>query len=298
LDPYGNEAASEERASGPVSTIEPYFIGLDRAMVSLGPLTEQVYCTYKCTFCYVRGPYQKYARRSVDEIFDWLKARRDDYKIVYVSGDTDSFAPPRTAQGLDLLSLLADLERHVLFTTRYVFNRDERDRLLELRARYAVGELELIPCVSVCQLHHPGLEPRSIPSPEARLEQLRWFHEHGFKVVLTIRPFMPYIEPQEYVEIVEKGGPHCAVVLGGHWYTDPDGVIDGSTRRSLGLTESQLDPGLSQRGRLDSTYSEIEWDETPHPEAIAAVEAACKEIDRPFFMRSSGALDHLIPRWR
>src|SRR5690349_10741859 len=50
------------------STLEPYFLGLNRAMVSLGPLAGQVYCTFKCTFCYVNGPYQRYARRSVDDV--------------------------------------------------------------------------------------------------------------------------------------------------------------------------------------------------------------------------------------
>ncbi|MGH3559811.1 MAG: radical SAM protein, partial [Mycobacterium sp.] len=182
-----------ESAEAGTTVQEPYFLGLNRAMVSLGPLTDSVYCTFKCKFCYVNGPYQKYARRTVDEILDWLYAARDKYDIIYVSGDTDSFAKPRTHDGLGLLSELTALKSDVLFTTRHVFSGQEREELQRIISAYAaIGKL-FIPCISVSQLRHPALEPPPIASPEDRLEQIRWFHDNGAKVILTVRPFLPYI---------------------------------------------------------------------------------------------------------
>src|SRR5664279_3661964 len=122
-------AARPTKAAGAVD-VEPYFLGLDRAMVSLGPLTSNKYCTYSCKFCYVQGPYQRYARRSPDEILAWLRLHRNFYSVIYLSGDTDSFAPPRTSMALQLVQDLTELNVDVLFTTRYVFSNTERERLV------------------------------------------------------------------------------------------------------------------------------------------------------------------------
>src|SRR5215216_5567135 len=110
----------------PAGQPEPYFLGLQRAMISLGPLTNRSFCTFRCRFCYVLGAYPRYANRSVDDIMDWLHTSRDQYDIVYVSGDTDSFAQPRTARAIELLWRLAELKVDVLFTTRHVFTGPER----------------------------------------------------------------------------------------------------------------------------------------------------------------------------
>lgn len=296
-------------SDGQTAAIEPYFIGLNRAMISLGPLTEGkagrridgepepltsgTYCTYKCTFCYVNGPYQKYAKRSVEEILAWLQARTAGFDMIYVSGDTDSFAPPRTAEALRLLEGLLPLGHDVLFTTRYVFSADERTELLRIQAEYLADKRLLIPCISVSQLAHPGLEPHPIPSPEERLAQIEWLHRNGFKVILTIRPFLPYVDATEYVEIARRGGPHCSAILGGNWYTDPGGIIDEKTRLSVGSFASGLSLADARKGPLDSAMSDLEWLESPHPLAERLVAEEAELIGTPFFMRSTPAIEHL-----
>ena len=50
--------------------VEPYFLGLGRAMASLGPLRSGTFCRFRCRFCYVYEPYPRYASRSVKEIID------------------------------------------------------------------------------------------------------------------------------------------------------------------------------------------------------------------------------------
>jgi|GEM_PF-5275584 len=278
--------------------LEPYFLGLSRAMISLGPLTGgETYCTYKCRFCYVNGPYQKYAARSPDEIMEWLSERREQYDIVYVSGDTDSFARPRTADGLSLLTRLAELDCDVLFTTRYVFSPQECAVLAGLQSRMRGANRLLIPCVSVAQVNHPRLEPPPVPTPEARLDQLKRFHALGFTTILTIRPFIPYLAAGEYADIVHRGADHCDAILGGNWYTDPDGHIDRLTRQALGITRTLIGPN-TRTGPLDSTHSRIAWHETCHPEAEMEVGKIAANIGKPFGMRSGPVVDQLrsLPR--
>jgi Radical SAM superfamily len=278
-----------------VTEAEPFFLGLNRrAMISLGPLTANTFCTYKCRFCYVHGPYPRYAGRSVDEIMDWLVAHRDRYDIVYLSGDTDSFAKPRTGEAIELLARMVGLDVSVLFTTRYVFSRPEREDIRLLLKRYDANGQLLVPCISVCQLHRPELEPRPIPPPTARLEQLRWLHDEGAKVLLTIRPFVPYVRPDEYAEIAYRGGPHSAAILGGDWYVDPAGYIDLQVRRALGIPDHRkLDPNSARQGPLDSTNDGQEWLTYRHPDAETAVQTVAAEMGKKFFMRSSPAIDFL-----
>ena len=102
-----------------------------RAMVSLGPLNPRRYCTYRCPFCYVNGEFDRYANLGPEGVLVWLEDRRDQFNIVYVSGDTDSFAPPRTDEGLALLSQLTSLDVDILFTTRYAFQAKPSRRACE-----------------------------------------------------------------------------------------------------------------------------------------------------------------------
>ncbi|SNT63914.1 hypothetical protein SAMN05421812_11627 [Asanoa hainanensis] len=286
---------------------EPYFIGLNRrAMVSLGPLRPKTYCTYKCAFCYVQGPFPRYATRTAKEIVDWLDSRastsmgKSPYDIVYVSGDTDSFAKPRTAQGIELLDMLLSLKEpvDVLYTTRYVFSAAERSQIEVLTRRYAEAGLLLIPCISVSQLNYPNLEPHPVPPPAERLAQVRWLHGIGAPVILTVRPFLPYIPADEYVEIVRQGSDCRAVVLGGDWYADETGVVDGLTRVALEPQLGRISPApvFEPPGPLDFSVDDTKWTTYRHPVAEAAVAEACAKLDVPYFMRSEQAVDFLRNR--
>lgn len=292
-DAYGAPINSSVGEAADVSTVEPYFLGLDRAMVSLGPLTDHVYCSYKCKFCYVNGPYRKYARREVGEIFDWLHDKRDQYSIVYISGDTDSFAPPRTMVALDLLDRLLTLDIDVLFTTRYVFSAEERQILHSISAQYARKHKLFVPCISISQLTHPELEPPPIPSPSARFDQMKWLYHIGVKALLTVRPFMPYIAGEEYAEIVRQGAPYSAAVLGGDLYSDEEGVIDNTIRQAMGIPITGIDGDNVTKQPLDSTSDSKEWLITRHPAAEALAEAAARRASKRFYMRSGPAIAYL-----
>src|ERR1039457_1658314 len=103
-----------------------------RIMLSLGPLSEKKYCTFSCPFCYVHAGFDKYPNLSVREISDWVSKSSNAYDIIYISGDTDSFAPPRTQKGLELLMELTKFKVDLLFTTRYVFEDSHLKKIDEI----------------------------------------------------------------------------------------------------------------------------------------------------------------------
>jgi hypothetical protein len=268
-----------------------YYIGENRrAMVSLGPVKHRNYCTFSCAFCYVQGPFPRY-QRIVEpaDVVAWLEQRRERFDTVYVSGDTDSFAPPRTEQALELLKGMLSLGSTVLFTTRHLFDSAQRVQLERLACDYHSAGIRLIGCISISQLRHPGLEPTPIASPEERIEQLLWMRESGLVSVLTIRPFIPGVPESEYAEIAERGADAADVVLGGDWYVDPAGIIFRRTEQAIGI---EIDATSTERP-LDFTDDGTPWRVYTHSAAEEAVARVCREKGVPFFMRSDSALSHL-----
>lgn len=264
-----------------------WFIGRDRAMVSLGPLGKR-HCTYRCAFCYVQGSFPRYPAASIETVLHFLKDNAAHFSIIYVSGDTDSFARPGADRGIALLSRLLELDKDVLFTTRAVFTDSERRRMEGLAAQYSGRQRLLIGCVSVSQLHHPNLEPTPIPSVEARIDQLSWLKASGIVSVLTIRPLIPMIPASEYVEIAE-GASHAAnVIIGGNWYVDDDGVIARETTKALNGIRM---PEPDQFGPLYfSTRPEPAWFTYRHPQAESALLDFSQRTGVPFFMGSEAAV--------
>lgn len=263
-------------------------------MISLGPISDNRYCPYQCRFCYVQGPFPKYASASSDEIVRWLHERRSQYDIVYISGDTDSFAPPRTDEGLDLIEALLRLEVDVLFTTRHVFTNTELERLHCITTRYRTRGLLLIGCISISQLHHPELEPPPIKSPYARAELLHQLQTRGIVTALTIRPFIPSLPASEYAEIASMGSQFADVVIGGDLYLDAAGTI----QRAIHAAEESLDLEASTQtsAALDFSLNGEKWITLEHPEAVEQVNAVCETVGKPFFMRSPKAISWIRER--
>jgi len=162
-------------------------------MVSLGPVAATRHCSFRCPFCYVREPaFVRYKSWPVEADLEWVRTNLSQINVIYVSGDTDSFAPPRTGAGLSLLGALADLGRDLLFTTRHVFVRSEEwHELKGIAERVRSVGRNPIACVSVCQLSRPDLEPRPIAQPAVRIEQLGKLNAVGWTSVLAMRPIMP-----------------------------------------------------------------------------------------------------------
>lgn len=204
-----------------------------RAMVSLGPLTNRKHCTYSCPFCYVNSHFASYPKLSQSDIISWLRSLpTESYDVIYVSGDTDSFAPPRTQAGLNLLFELTKLNKDILFTTRMVFSKEQTRQLKSLAMECKKRRILLFGCVSIAQLHHPHLEPHPIAIPVKRANQLKVFKELGIISILAMRPFLPIVTPSEHKEILELCKDSIDIVLGESWYMDEEGELEKKVLKS------------------------------------------------------------------
>ncbi len=263
----------------------PFDIRDGRAMVSLGPLSQKKYCSYSCPFCYVNAGFLSYATMTIAETVEWLKSHAGDFNIIYVSGDTDSFAPPRTDQGIELLEAVGKFDVDLLFTTRALFEEKHLRRIKEIRDSLSKRGKLMFGCVSVAQLNHPALEPEPIASPLQRIAQLEKFKVLGLVSVLAMRPFLPVVPVEEYLKLVSLVAGKVDSVLGEVWYADQTGILEGavfSKYKSTGMdfVESEMD--------FDD--NESIWRVYESKEVEIAVSEKCAEMNIPFFMRSSAAV--------
>jgi DNA repair photolyase len=260
-----------------------------RAMVSLGPLSPKRFCTYACTFCYVHVDFASYPSLPPERIVEYLRSRREEFDIVYVSGDTDSLSPPRTETGLELIDALTDLGTDVLFTTRAPLDEHHLDRLASTNRKLEAQGKILFGCVSISRLRSaPHIEPKPVPPPERRLEVLRGLHERGIVSVLAMRPFLPVVPPAEYVELATLAQPFVDVILGEVWYADKGGVLE---KQVLGTAGSS---GLVfVEHEMDFDSNSAIWKVWEATDVRIAVEAYCKKAKIPFFMRSAPAIEYI-----
>lgn len=263
----------------------PFDVRDRRIMVSLGPLTRHRYCIYKCPFCYVDAGFLKYPSWEIPQIIEWIKSVRDPYDIIYVSGDTDSFGPPRAQQGVDLLRELLQFGVDLLFTTRAPLDDEHLVQLETINANCRANGRLVFGCVSVAQLHHPYLEPRPIPPPHNRIAQLGRFRDLGLVTVLAMRPFLPVVPIEEYLEIITLSKKHANVVLGEVWYADQAGKLEA---RVFPTTPADYPFVLK---KMDFDENKEVWKVFEGREIEASVSRLCAELDLPFFMRSRPAIE-------
>jgi hypothetical protein len=264
----------------------PYDIRDGRAMVSLGPLSTKKFCSFSCPFCYVHADFLSYASMDVPSIVSWLKSVKEPFDIIYVSGDTDSFAAPRTEEGIQLLREMVAFGVDLLFTTRAVFSLEQLRELHSVQQALNIKGKYLFGCVSVAQLSFPHLEPKPIFPPLDRLEQLRRFKELGLVSVLAMRPFLPIVPTSEFLEIVDRVKSFIDVVLGEVWYADKSGVLEkgvfrGPTPKEIEFVDHKMDFDLN-----DATWKVFEA-----KTAVRSVSDYCSSLGVPFFMRSRPAIE-------
>ena len=282
-----SRACPKKRHSGD----KPFDVRGGRIMVSLGPLSAGRYCPYSCRFCYLSGDFRPYAALTVDKIASWVATVRDPYDIIYVSYDTDSFAPPRQQRGIELLDRLCEFDVDLLFTTRAVFSELMIVRLASIAQRLATRHRMLVACQSLVQLSVPHLEPPPIPCPDSRIAQLSQLRAAGLATVLTLRPFLPNVPFDDLRQIIERAAPDVEVVLGGVWYYDQAGVM---AEAALGAESRSLRPDAIRR--MDFDDNEAEWCVFEGRRPAKVVRETCSEHGLPFFMRSGPAVSWLRSR--
>jgi DNA repair photolyase len=274
-----------------------YFIGLGRAMISLGPYSKIRYCPYNCAFCYVQSNnFNRYVQLNAADIVSYLKDQKNKGKIfdiIYISGDTDSFAPPRTQLGINLIMALEELNSDITFTTRTIFSENQLIQLGAIAKRQKNKKLLLIASISIPRLYSANhLESVNTPAPIERITTLKKLKEMGLLTVLAIRPFLPIISVLEYKQIIDLAKEYIDVVLGEDWYVDPSGIIE--RRVFLGPTPQNITFNSS---KMDFDSSKKSWKLWKAKEYTRAINKYCKELNIPFYMRSKPAFDYLRKKY-
>lgn len=267
-----------------------YYLSNNRAMVSLGPLNKKKTCPYSCAFCYVQDGFIPYVQKDITDIIDFLIRHRGEYDIIYVSGDTDSFADPRKKTGILLLQRIAEnINCDLLFTTRTVFNDEDVSVLSEIVRCLNNKKKELFACISISRYSDEVayLEPKPIPSPEERIETIKKLHEIGAVTVLALRPFLPVVPISDYLEILKRTAGFVDIVLGEAFYF----IIGGQIEKRVFLNEVP-EKVLTElkTGYMDFNDNTEEWSIWSSENLEKQISDYCAMNNIVFSMRSNTAI--------
>lgn len=267
-----------------------FYIDNQRAMISLGPLNDSRTCPYNCAFCYVQDGFIPYVKKSIEDILDFLIRHREEYKIIYVSGDTDSFAAPRKSIGISLLQQIAEkIDCDLLFTTRTTFSDNELINIAKIVETLKKKKKELFSCISITRYSDTVgyLEPIPIPSPDERIEILRKLHNIGAVTVLALRPFLPIVSSNDYLTILKTAKDFTDIVLGEAFYFSRGGSIENRVFPQ-GIPSRVLNE--LKFGKMDFNSSQKDWAIWQSDLLESQIAEYCEKNNIIFAMRSSNAI--------
>ena len=267
----------------------------DRAMVSLGPLHSVKHCPYSCGFCYVQDDFNSYASLPEDKIIEFLEENKALYKIIYISGDTDSFAPPRTSRGLNLLLRISNnFNCDILFTTRTTFNEEQIELIKKVVKNKKKKGKKLYACISITRYSEnlSYLEPNPIPSPDERIETLKHLHSTGAVTILAMRPFLPVVPIKDYLKILEKSKSFIDIALGEHFYFIREGRIYQRVFPK-GISKS-IEKDITRGNKMSFDVNDSDWDIWYSRKYEKIVRKKCEVLGITFSMHSDEAIDNYI----
>lgn len=272
--------------------LNPFYLNGGRAMVSLGPLTEKKYCPYSCAFCYVQDDFGSYVSLNLDDIINFLVINRNKYNIIYVSGDTDSFAPPRTDKGIQLLNMISQsVECDLLFTTRAVLPDTVLNRLSEIADRQRKVNKLLIAGTSITRYSEEVayLEPAPIPSPDERIQHMKNMKSLGAVTMLGLRPFLPMVNVSDYITILDKIHPFLDIALGESFYFIRNGNIQ--KRVFPNGIPNEIEKEIKQGQKMYFDDNQSCWDTWSSLSVERTVAEHCRKRGIIFAMHSTEALE-------
>lgn len=275
---------------------KPFFIKKgNRAMVSLGPFTERKHCPFSCAFCYVQDGFCSYEKYKLEDIVDFLKENRANYNIIYISGDTDSFAAPRTDEGIQLLEMISkEIDCDLLFTTRTTFNENQYEKLREIASNQNSKNKHIFGCISITRYSKETeyLEPFPIPKPSERIAVLKKLHEIGIITVLAMRPFLPVVSIDDYIKLLDLSHGFVDIALGEHFYFMDNDKIE--KRVFINGISSKYKENISKDNSMDFDFNDKKWNIWYSPYYEKMVAKKCEQLDIVFSMHSTEAINKYL----
>lgn len=187
--------------------------------------------------------------RDYDRERSWAQRRRDGF-VIFLSSASEPFPPQELRLGATRSVLEAMIERPpdgLIVQSHSPLVARECDLLLQLAGRC---NLRVHLSIETDRERLPGLPPPASPIGK-RFEAARALRESGLRVVITVSPLLPILDPDRFFERI--AGVADAVVL--DHFIGGDGSHGGSRTRRTALPAAMaaVDPDsvkLSYRDRM------------------------------------------------
>ncbi|MCX6803298.1 MAG: radical SAM protein [Candidatus Diapherotrites archaeon] len=251
-----------------------------RVIVSFGQK-----CCFDCKYCYTFSKnFDNFTKRSAKEIFKALqKLDCKKFDTIYLSCDMEPFVNEKEA--VKLIMLLSGLGKNIHFTTKKVLSKSTLNSLVKINNALQKKGCLLIPAVTIAAMKSASfLEPAPIPSVEDRINFIKTLSKCGFKVIFAMRPFLPVVGLEEYKGLIDLVKNDVACVLGGIFYFDSEGVIEGRIGCKINLCEESL---------MDFVDNYSKWYVYSGEKEREFVNAYCAKNNIKFFMRSKPAINYI-----
>ncbi len=178
----------------------------------------------------------------------------------------------------------------LLFTTRTTFLREHYEILKQIAEEQQRTNNKLYACISITRYSDSVdyIEPTPIPSPDERIQTIINLKKVGATTVLALRPFLPVVDVNDYITIIDKTLGYVDIVLGECFYFIRNGKIFKRVFRNgfLDQWEKNTEHGVSM-GFDDNT---LQWDVWNSTEYQDIVRQHCEKNGIIFSMHSDDAI--------
>lgn len=203
-------------------------------------------CPFGCRYCYTRGRDVGVAKVNAEDVLsDFLQFASEastHFETIQFGYDGDPFSFPE--RGIAMLEQLAQLHKHINFSTKALVEGATLESLDGIRRHMAASHTTLSALVSLCCWESAqAVEPHT-PAPDERITTVANLKRIGIPVFIAVRPILPNVSDSEYERIAEEGiRAGCDGFILGPLYSDADkrfvrfippallATVPGETRR-------------------------------------------------------------------
>ena len=163
-------------------------------------------CPFGCRYCYTRGGEVGLSRVSAQEILnrfqEFVEENREAFETIQFGYDGDPFARPE--RGITMLAELANIGKHVNFSTKALLGEAEAQALKGIAEKIQRAGATLSALVSIsCWDSAAVVEPHT-PTPAERILTIARLKEINVPVFISVRPILPHIADREYQRMVDE----------------------------------------------------------------------------------------------
>jgi DNA repair photolyase len=250
-------------------------------------------CPFGCRYCYTRGRDVRISRDTPEEIVadfqDFARETSTPFETVQFGYDSDPFSRPE--RGLPMLRQLAQMRKHINFSTKALLEGSLIDELNDINRAMAAADTTLSALISLsCWDSAQIVEPHT-PTPSERIRTIANLKRIGIPVFISIRPILPHIPDSEYERLVEEG-----------IHAGCDGFILGPLYADAGKKFVRFIPP-ALLATIPSTTGSVSW--SPHqpiwtryedPSRLQRMLAMIESKGGRTFLSSADAMDRVAQR--